>query len=165
MTTSSMNRRARRWRRFVGGLCAVSLSLQMGCYTYKPLQTSIPATGERIAVLLNDRGRFVLGDRLGSAVDKVDGLLVGADSLNVTLEVYRTTDLRGNVASWAGERVPVPRDAITGYQERDFSKRRTWLVVGVTVGAVLVTMLMVNLNVLGGPSHSDPGSGTSGQSR
>lgn len=165
MTTSSMNRRTRFWRRFVGGLCAASLSLQMGCYTFKPLQTSVPATGNRIAVVLNDRGRFALGDRLGSAVDKVDGLLVGVDSMQATLEVYRTTDLRGNTASWTGERVQVPKDAISGYQERQFSKRRTWILVGTTVGVVVASMLMVNLNLFGGFSHTDPGTPPGGQTR
>lgn len=165
MTTPSMNRRTRFWRRFVGGLCAVSLSLQMGCYTFKPMQTSVPAMGTRIAVMLNDRGRFALGDRLGAAVDKVDGLLVEVDSAKVTLEVYRTTDLRGTTASWTGERVQVPKDAIAGYQERQFSKRRTWILVGTTVGVVVATMLMVNLNLFGGLTHADTSPPPGGQSR
>ncbi len=165
MTVPSMNRRARTWRRFVGGLCAVTLSLQMGCYTFKPLQTSVPATGNRIAVLLNDRGRFSLGDRLGAAVDKVDGLLVVADSESVTLEVYRTTDLKGTSSSWTGERVRVPKDALSGYQEREFSKKRTWLLVGASVGAVAVVFLMVNLNVFGGLSKADPGAPPGSESR
>ena len=162
MTTPSMNRRSRFGRRFVGGLCAASLLLQMGCYTFRPLQTSVPATGNRIAVLLNDRGRYTLGDRLGSAVDKVDGLLVEVDSAKVTLEVYRTTDLRGGTASWTGERVPIPKDAISGYQERQFSKRRTWILVGTSVGVVVASMLMVNLNLFGGFIHggSDTPSGS-----
>ena len=134
-------------------------------YTFKPLQTSVPATGNRVAVMLNDRGRYALGDKLGSAVDKVDGLLVEVDSAKVTLEVYRTTDLRGNTASWTGERVQVPKDAISGYQERQFSKRRTWILVGTTVGAVVVSMLMVNLNLFGGFSHTDPGTPPGSQTR
>lgn len=165
MTTPSMNRRARFGRRFVGGLCAATLSLQIGCYTYQPLRTSLPATGQRIAVVLNDRGRFSLGERLGSAVDKIDGLLVEVDSMSVTLEVFRTTDLRGNSASWTGERVQVPKDAITGYQERQFSKRRTYILVGSMVAAVVASVLMANLNVFGGLSHTDPGGGTTGESR
>ena len=165
MTTPSMNRRTRFGRRFVGGLCAVSLSLQMGCYTFKPLQTSVPATGNRIAVLLNDRGRFALGDRLGAAVDKVDGLLVEVDSAKVTLEVYRTTDMRGNTASWTGERVQVPKDAISGYQERQFSKRRTWILVGTSVGVVVASMLMVNLNLFSGFTRGGSGTPPGSESR
>lgn len=165
MTTSSMNRRARTWRRFVGGLCAVTLSLQIGCFTFQPLQTSVPTTGKRIAVALNDRGRFALSDRLGSAVDKIDGLLVEVDSMNVTLEVYRTTDLRGNEATWTGERVQVPKDAITGYQERQFSRRRTYILVGTMVGVVLATMLSVNLNLFGGNPKNDKGTDPGSESR
>lgn len=165
MTTSTMTRRARRWRRFVGGLCAGTLSLQIGCYTFQPLQTSVPATGKRFAVTLNDRGRFLLSDRLGSAVDKVDGLLVEVDSMNSTLEVYRTTDLRGNQASWTGERVKVPKDAITGYQERQFSRRRTYILVGTMVGAVVASMLLVNLNLFGGNPKVDRGNDPGSESR
>jgi hypothetical protein len=160
-----MNRRARWWRRFIGGLCAAALALQVGCYTYLPLQTSVPATGKRIAVLLNDRGRFALGDKLGAAVDKIDGLLVGVDSAGIALEVYRTKDLRGNEAAWTGERVYVPKESITGFQERQFSKRRTFLLVGSMVGAVLASALLVNLNVFGGFSHEEPGDGPTGESR
>ncbi len=164
MTTSTMTWRARNWRRFVGGLCAVTLSLQIGCYTFKPLQTSVPATGNRIAVVVNDRGRFALGDRLGSTVDRVDGLLVAVDSMNATLEVYRTTDLRGNQTTWTGERVQVPKDAISGYQERQFSKRRTYILVGTMVGAVLASMLLVNLNLFG-VSRIDRGGDPGSESR
>lgn len=162
MTTLSINRRSRYGRRFVGGLCAVALSLQMGCYTYQPLQTGVPATGSRIAVVLNDRGRATLGDRLGSAIDKVDGLLVEGGGENVTLEVYRTMDLRGNAATWTGERVQLPRDGITGYQGRQFSKRRTILLVGSVVAVVVATALAVNLDLFSFfPRGGDPGSGGS----
>ncbi len=166
MTTLSMNRWPRVWRRFVGGLCAATLVLQMGCYTYKPLQTGVPATGQRIAVVLNDRGRSLLGDRLGSSIDKVDGLLVEDDGASVSLEVYRTMDLRGNAATWTGERVQVPRDGITGYQERQFSKRRTYLLVGTVVGVIAATALAVKFDLFSGFVRDDPGSGGStGDSR
>jgi len=165
MTTLSMNRRRRFWRRFVGGLSAASLSLQIGCYTFKPLQTSVPATGNRMAVVLNDRGRFTLGDRLGSAVDRVEGLLVEVDSMGVTLEVYRTTDLRGTDATWTGERVRVPKDAITGYQERQFSRRRTYLLVGTLVGAIAATMLAVKFDLFSGFTREDPDGGATGNTR
>ena len=166
MTTLSMNRRWRYGRRFVGGLCAAALLLQMGCYTYQPLQTSVPATGARIAVVLNDRGRAMLGDRLGAAIDKVDGLLVEGGGENVTLEVYRTMDLRGNAATWTGERVQLPKDGITGYQGRQFSKRRTFLLVGTVVGVIVATALVVNLDLFSAFTRDNSGSGGStGDSR
>ncbi len=165
MTIPSTNRRARTWRRAVGGLCAATLSLQIGCYAYQPLQTGLPASGRRIAVVLNDRGRFSLGEKLGSSVDRVDGMVVTVDSMNVTLEVYGTTDLRGNSSTWSGERLQVPKDAIAGYQERQFSKRRTYILVGAMVGAVLASALMVNLNLFGGFPKDDPGKPPNGESR
>jgi hypothetical protein len=162
-----MNRRARVWRRFVGGLCAATLMLQVGCYSYRPLQTNVPAAGQRIAVVLNDRGRVLVGDRLGPAVDKVDGLLVEAGDAGVTLEVYRTLDLKGSAASWTGERVQVPKDGISGYQEREFSKRRTTLLTVAIVGGIAASLLMANLNVLGDLFSRDNSGGGSptGESR
>ena len=163
MTTLSINRRSRYWRRFVGGLCAAALSLQVGCYSFLPLQTSVPASGQRIAVVLNDRGRALLGDRLGPAVDKVDGLLVEGDSMSVTLEVFRTHDLRGGDATWTGERVQVPRDGITGYQERSLDRRRTFLLTATIVGVIAASVLLANLDVLGGLfSKEDTSGGTPG---
>jgi hypothetical protein len=166
MTTLSMNRRSRFGRRFVGGLSAAALLLQIGCYSFLPLQTSTPAIGKRIAVVLNDRGRVTVGDRLGQGVDKVDGLLVEGDGSNVTLEVYRTIDLRGTAASWTGERVQLPRDGITGYQERQFSKRRTAVLTITIVGAVAASLLLTNFDLFSGFTRDNPGDGgSSGESR
>lgn len=166
MTTPSMNWRGRVWRQLIGGLTAVALSLQVGCYSYLPLQTSVPATGKRIAVLLNDRGRASVTDRLGSAIDKVDGLLVSGDEASITLEVYRTLDLRGNAATWTGERVQVSREGISGYQERQFSRKRTVLLTVAVVGVITASMLMVNLDLFGSsPGSSRDSGGTTGDSR
>jgi len=166
MTTLTSIRRWRQWRRVVGSLCAALLVLQTGCYTYLPMQTSVPVTGKRIAVVLNDRGRAMIGDKLGSAMEKADGLLVKTDESSVTLEVYRTTDMKGNEATWTGERVTLPRDGVSGYQERMLSKKKSALFVGAVLVGVTVSVMMVNLNIFGGFSHSDGGSGGStGDSR
>jgi hypothetical protein len=166
MTTLPSIRRWRQWRRVVGCLCAALLVLQAGCYTYLPMQTNVPATGKRIAVVLNDRGRAMIGDKLGSAMDKADGLLVAADDASVTIEVYRTTDMKGNQATWTGERVTFPRDGVSGFQERLLSKKKSYMLVGAVVVGITVSVMMVNLNIFGGFSHSDGGSGGStGDSR
>jgi hypothetical protein len=95
----------------------------------------------------------------------VDGLLVEGDATSVTLEVYRTHDLRGGAATWTGERVQVPRDGITGYQERQFSKRRTILLTAAVVGAVAASMLLVNLDLFSAFTRDQPGDGSTGESR
>jgi hypothetical protein len=108
---------------------------------------------------------MLVGDRLGPSIDKVDGLLVEGDATSVTLEVYRTHDLRGGAASWTGERVQLPRDGITGYQERQFSKRRTILLTAAVVGAVAASMLLVNLDLFSAFTRDQPGDGSTGESR
>lgn len=164
-TLATTNRSWRVWRRFVGCVCAGLLAMQIGCYSYLPLQTSMPATGRRIAVVLNDRGRALVSEKLGSAMDKVDGLLVSAGESSVTLEVYRTTDLRGNEASWTGEKVQLPKDGITGYQERQLSKKRTTLLVAGVVVGITAMMTMANLNIFSAFTHDTPSGGTTGESR
>ncbi len=164
-TLATTNRSWRLWRRFVGCVCAGVLALQIGCYSYLPVQTNVPTTGTRIAVVLNDRGRAQISEQLGSAMDKVDGLLVAAGESSVTLEVYRTTDLRGNEATWTGERVQLPKDGITGYQERQLSKRRTTLLVAGVVIGITAVMTMANLNIFSGFTHDTPSGGTTGESR
>lgn len=165
MTASPTIRRSRVSRRIVGGLCAVTLFLQMGCYSYRPLQTGVPATGQRIAVVLNDRGRAALGDRVGPAVDVVEGLLVSASAESVELEVYRTTDLRGRDASWTGEKLQVSKEFVSGYRERFLSKRKTYLLAGTVLGAVVLSAMLTNFDLFNGWIHADPTTPPTGGSR
>jgi hypothetical protein len=83
--------------------------------------------------------------------------LVEGGGENVTLEVYRTRDLRGSAATWTGERVQLPKDGITGYQGREFSRRRTILLVGSVVAVVVATALAVNLDLFSLFPRGDPG--------
>jgi hypothetical protein len=159
------NRSGRVWRRFVGGLCAAGVLLQAGCYSYLPVQTALPATGTRMAVVINDRGRVAIGDRVGSAVELVEGLLVATDSSAVTIEVYRTTDMRGRDASWTGESVRIPKDAISGYRERVLSKRKTAVLVGGLIGAIVVSAWATNFDLFSGFTKADPETPPTGESR
>jgi len=113
--------------------------VQMGCYSYLPLQETVPATGQAVAITLNDRGRQLLGGRLGDLVERVDGSLVSSNETAVTVSVTRTKSLRGTVATWTGEEVEIVREGIRGFQQRQRSKGRTALLtVGLIAGVVLI---------------------------
>lgn len=145
-------------QRSVSGLCALALALQIGCFSYLPVQSTPPVPAQQIGVVINDRGRVLLGDRVGASVDRIDGKVVSRQDGSIVLDVYRVTDLRGNTATWTGERVSIPEDAILGYRTRKVSKLKTLLLVGVIVLAILGT-LRSSLDLFGDPATERPGDG------
>lgn len=145
-------------RRFIAGLCATLLAVQSGCHTFLPIQESVPEQGLIVGVVLNDRGRVLVGERLGETVDRVDGVLTASSETSITLSVTRTRSLRGTHAVWTGESVVIPREGIRGFQERQFSRGRSVLLsVAIVVGVALVAGL-VSLAV-GGFGRGDGGGG------
>ncbi len=145
-------------QRALGGLCALALALQIGCFSYLPVQSAPPVPAQQVGVVLNDRGRVLLGDRVGASVDRIDGMVVSRQDGSLVLDVYRVTDLRGNTATWTGERVSIPNEAILGYQARKFSKFKTFLLVG-TIALAIISSLGKTLNLFGDPATERPGDG------
>jgi len=146
----STSHRGATWRRrAMLSLGACSLALQWGCYSYLPVQSAPPTTQQRGAVVLNDQGRALLSDRLGTAIDRVEGTFVSHDSTGVVLEVTGTKDLRGGSSLWSGERVEIPSVAILGFQERQLSKPRSFLLAGSVVGLIAVATFGLTLDLFG----------------
>jgi len=145
-------------QRSVSGLCALALALQIGCFSYLPVQSTPPLPAQQIGVVINDRGRVLLGDRVGASVDRIDGKVVSRQEGSIVLDVYRVTDVRGNTATWTGERVSIPEDAILGYRARKVSKIKTLLLVGVIALAIFGT-LRSSLDLFGDPATDRPGDG------
>ena len=145
-------------QRSVSGLCALALALQIGCFSYLPVLSTPPAPAQQVGVVLNDRGRVLLGDRVGASVDRIDGKVVSRQNGALVLDVYRVTDLRGNTATWTGERVSIPEEAILGYRPRTLSKFKTFLLVG-TIALAIITSLGKTLDLFGDPLTDRPGDG------
>ncbi len=140
-------------------LCAGLLAVQTACHNYLPLQESVPEGGAVIGVVLNDQGRALLGDRLGESVDRVDGVMVSQTEASITLNVTKTRSLRGSHAVWSGESLTIPRQGIRGYQQRQYSRGRTaMLVVGLVLGLAAVGSL-ITLAAGGFGRTDDPGPG------
>ena len=129
---------------------ALALALQWGCYTYLPVQSAPPPATERGAVVLSDRGRALLGERLGAQVERVEGTFVSHDSSGVVLLVSGTRDLRGGSSLWSGERVEIPAEAILGYRTRQLSKSRSFLLAGVVTATVAVLTFGLSLDLFAG---------------
>ena len=100
-------------------------------------------------------------------MDKVDGTLLAATEQSVTLAVSQVLDLRGGTSTWTGERVDIPREGIRGFQERQFSRARTTVLVAAVATVIVGSILAVSLNVFGDPKGEDslPTTGGTGQTR
>ena len=160
-----VDRRGRRgeWpRRLTAGICAVALASQTACHTYLPPQEVVPASGKAVAVELNDRGRLLVGDRLGEAVVRVEGILVGSTDSEVTLNVSRTVMLQGSSAVWAGEAVVIPRAGVRSFRLREFSRGRTALLSVALVGGVALLAGLISLVAGGNGRPGGDGTCTTG---
>ncbi len=64
----------------------------------------------------------------------------------------------GNSATWTGERVSIPEEAILGYRARKVSKLKTFLLVG-TIALAIVFSLGKSLDLFGDELGERPGEG------
>jgi len=128
----------------IGGM---AMLFQWGCYGFLPVQSSPPALQERAAVVLSDRGRTLMGDRLGELVEYVDGVIESADTAGVVLSVVGTRDVRGGSSLWSGERVTIPAEAILGYRARQLSKPRSYLLAGTLVATIAILTFGLSLDL------------------
>lgn len=151
-----MGRRIRSWtRRLIAGVCVLLLGFQTGCYTSLPFQTELPRTN-RVQIVLNDAGRVQMGTLLGPAVNMVEGTVVSQDSSTIRLQVQKVTTIGGQSSQWTGESVDIPRSGIAGFQARRLSKARSWILAGVLLGALVLSISVFGLDGLGGDNPDDP---------
>lgn len=159
MTDMSFNR-LHHYRRFFRNSALVgAVLLQTGCYTYLPMQANLPAPESpqaRTGIVLNDRGREILADRVGPLMDRIEGRIDRRENGAVTVSVYRVVNLRGEASTWTGEMVSIPEDGIQGYRTRKFSVGRTAVLVGAVAAAIAIT-LRVSFSIFGTPSLPGPG--------
>jgi hypothetical protein len=125
-----------------------------------PLEQGATPTTVAVQLVLNDKGRVAVGDKLGGAVDKVEGMVVSQNSDSYTIAVSRVMQLGGNTSKWNGEQVTIAKEGTSGYQVYKYNQARTIvLVAAIAVGAVA---LLVSLGLKGGGSGSDSSGGGGG---
>src|SRR5579862_2117996 len=176
-TTSSIrtavgSRAARRWgrtairrhRRRAGALLAAWSLVLQACYESTPLQQGTPPATQRVELVLNDKGRAAVQEKLGPAVDKVEGLVVSEDDASYTMSVFHVSQLTGPGSTFSGQQVVIGKDGTTGFQLRRLNKTRTVLLAGGVVAGVVV-IFGKSLNIGGGgqdnPSTEPPPKGQS----
>lgn len=161
MMVFSTRERALLTRRFMVTLCTASLALQIGCYSYAPVQSTPPAQADRISITINDKGRALLSERVSPLVNRIEGRVISVDSINMVLSVTKVIDLKSGESNWLGEKVSIPREAILLYQSRPFSKPRTIALAGAAIGVFAAIITTISLAVSGSGLKDpppDPGS-------
>ena len=134
-STSGYRARPKRLRAVVAGL--LFLPWATGCYTYVPLWQGTPRAGTLVAVGLSDRGRAELANRIGPGVRQLTGRVATLSDSSLTLAVSSVTYIGpGAPMTWNGEMVVIPREVVSGIQERRLSKSRSWIAAGAAVAAI-----------------------------
>lgn len=125
-------------RRATALLCASSLMLQQACYNVTPITGASTTPPGIVQITINERGRVLLGNRLGSLLERVDGRIVKADEVNIEVAVQTSQDVRGNVARWDGDRVTIAREGISGIVDKKPNRKRTALLTGIILGGIAI---------------------------
>lgn len=141
-------------------LSTLALLLQ-GCYETLPLQQGPPPATAGVQLVLNDKGRLAVSDKLGSAVDRVEGTLTAQNSDSYTIAVTQVYQLGGNASKWNGEPVTITKDGTDGYRVHRFNQTRTVVLAAALAAAVVV--FLVSAGLKGSGSDTSLGSGQTGQ--
>lgn len=125
-------------RRGLATLCATALMLQQGCYRTVPVAGASTLPQGTVTITVNDQGRLMVGNRLGSLLDHVTGRIIRADADTLHVAVETAHDVRGVFARWGGEPFSIPRAGVASITEKKTDKKRTALVIGgIALGLVL----------------------------
>jgi hypothetical protein len=145
-----------------GGTAKLGLGLAAmltACYTYRPSDGPVPAVGARVSLELTAEGTSALARELGPSPARVDGVLLGVDSIGPSLAVHDVENSRGEQARWNGEKVRVPRQLIAAVEERRLSMTQTGMIAGLAVGGLYAaSRLLGGSGTLGGAAGGAPGS-------
>lgn len=130
--------------------------LATGCYSYAPALSTTPAPGTEVAVILTDRGRIALNERVGPEMDQLRGRLVSSSDSNLTIAMTESVSLRGVEATWTDERISLARDHISTVRVRAFSRGRTAVVATSISAATVLFIATSGFGILDSGVKQDP---------
>jgi hypothetical protein len=148
--------------RFAGAFLSTLALLLQGCYETLPLQQGPPPSTVSVQLVLNDKGRLAVSDKLGSAVEKVEGTITAQNSDTYTLAVSEVFQMGGISSKWNGEPVTIAKDGTVGYQIHRFNQTRTVILAVVLVAAAVAFLVTAGLNG-GGTAPPSGNTGNTGQ--
>jgi hypothetical protein len=119
---------------------------------------SAPAPGAQVALEVTDEGRVALNEKIGPGVVRLEGTLAGVEGDELLVDATAATQFRGYISELGGVRVRLPQRYVTRIDERQFSRRRTLLVVGGVV-AVVAGFFATKISGRSTPAEEEPGGG------
>lgn len=133
----------------MAALAVSAAAVLSACYDYVRPPRDAPVPGSEVRVALTDAGSLAVAPSVGPRVETVDGRLtsVGADS--VVLGATETTQYDGTESTWRGERVAVPRSAISSMSVRRLNGTKTALIGVAAVGALVALIAGFKLGKTG----------------
>ena len=139
-------------------LAAFLLGINTACYSYAPL-ASAPVPGSTVSFELTDAGRVGLGQKVGSGVEQIEGVVEGQNDSAYVMRMQNVTYINGQSNQWSNERLEIGKQYVTNVKERRFSKSRTALVAAGAVVGILAFIASRSLLGLGSDSEKKPGGG------
>lgn len=137
-------------------LLAAFVLAAVGCHAYRPMTTATPDEGLDVALQLNDRGGEALRDSIGPDVVRIEGRVDSRMDSLVVLSISHTENASGVRSRWDGERIGVRPEWVRFAEQRQFSKQRTVMLVGVAVAAVVAAGVMSDGFGFGGSGDKNP---------
>ncbi|MCU0625341.1 MAG: hypothetical protein MUF21_02480 [Gemmatimonadaceae bacterium] len=128
-----------------------------GCYEFGPLPARPTGEQPRVEVLLNDRGRADLVNRIGPGALSLEGTLVARTDSLVRVRVLEVTYFDRSITQWSGEEVAISESQMRDIRAKRLSRLRTTLLAGITAGVALV--FIVTRTLAGGGDSAAPGPG------
>ena len=141
--------------RRIKALVTVTLLLPnvTGCYESLAVRSTTLPAGAQVSLAITDRGRVALGPQMGEGVLRLNGKLAQASESLYVVRVSSVDYAAAPTGHWTGEEIKVPRDYVASVNERRLSRKRSWLMAGIVVGAIVVVTAAVK--IIGGGSVSD----------
>jgi hypothetical protein len=132
-----------------------------GCYAYFPKTPAEVTPNTIVAANISDVGRVAIGERVGTEVSAIEGLVVARSDTALSLMVSEVRFLNGLSNHWQGQEVSLRPIDVKSLSQRTFSRSRTVIMLGGVTASVLAAVLGLNfLGVLSGDSPPDKGGGS-----
>jgi hypothetical protein len=123
---------------------------QVACYSYTPVMGVRPELGADVRAHLTDAGAVSLAPVIGFQIEAVTGRLVDAGDTAVVLQVSETLNRVGAVAAWNGERVTMPRAAVSRIERKSLDRRRSFVAAAIVLGVAIAAVTGFSLVGSGG---------------
>lgn len=147
----------RRLTRVVGAVLSTLALLLQGCYETLPLQQGPAPATVTVQLVMNDKGRLAVADKLGGSVDKVEGVVTAQNADSYTISITDVYQLNGNVNKWEHEAVTIAKEGVDGYKIHRFNQARTLVLAAAVTVAVVVFVVTAGIKATGSAASSGPG--------